>query len=96
MSFYFVTYVILLFIRNVMEFHIFRKVSGCVVDACKVQAGQSNVVSVRIEEELSNKQTMGDGLMLFVGFGFLRLDSLTRCFWNLLTALITYHQPDGN
>jgi hypothetical protein len=62
-----------------MEYLTFQKVNGCVEDAYKVLVVQLNVAFVRTEVELSNKQMMVDGLMLFVDFGFLKFDSPTQC-----------------
>lgn len=79
--------------RNVMEFLMSLKVLGCVVNAFIHQVNQFHVSFVRIEAVPSKRLQMTDGLMSYVGYGYLKWCLLIWHSLNLWKASTELPQP---
>lgn len=94
--FFFVIFVIWLYIRSVMAFFIFSRVSGYVVVVCSFFFGLWIVFFVLIRVAFLNRLAMGIGFMWYVLYGFLKFVLLISCFWSLSRVLIIFYLFVGN
>lgn len=73
---------ILVLTRNVTEYHIFQRVSGCAVVACSPHPDLWIVCCVQTAEAPSNRPVTGAGHTWCVPSGSLKCVLLTLCFWS--------------